>query len=98
MVERDGNPWRIYVILPNSKRPRIRPFNKPLYLNFPMRPVFLRILVMLLTFGGGLSSISSAAAEQARPNIIWLMAEDMGLDLECYGMAGVQTPHLNRLA
>ncbi len=86
------------MILPDSKRPRIRPFNKPLYLNFPMRPVFLRILVMLLTFGGVLSSISSAAAEQARPNIIWLMAEDMGLDLECYGMAGVQTPNLNRLA
>lgn len=32
------------------------------------------------------------------PNIIWLMAEDMGLDLECYGMAGVKTPNLNRLA
>nr|WP_236621048.1 family 16 glycoside hydrolase [Rhodopirellula sallentina] len=37
-------------------------------------------------------------AKSNRPNIIWLMAEDMGLDLECYGTAGVQTPHLNRLA
>jgi len=33
-----------------------------------------------------------------KPNIIWLMAEDMGLDLECYGMPGVKTPHLNKLA
>ncbi|CAA6692384.1 MULTISPECIES: sulfatase [unclassified Lentimonas] len=33
-----------------------------------------------------------------RPNIIWLMAEDMGTDLECYGTAGVKTPNLNRLA
>ena len=33
-----------------------------------------------------------------QPNIIWLMAEDISLDLECYGTKGVQTPNLNRLA
>lgn len=38
------------------------------------------------------------ASGNARPNIIWLMAEDMGTDLECYGTAGVRTPNLNRLA
>lgn len=35
---------------------------------------------------------------QERPNIIWLMAEDISTDLETYGMAGVQTPNLNKLA
>jgi len=34
----------------------------------------------------------------SHPNIIWLMAEDMGMDLQCNGMAGVKTPNLNRLA
>lgn len=38
------------------------------------------------------------AAKSSQPNIIWLMAEDMGRDLECYGTAGVQTPNLNTLA
>lgn len=33
-----------------------------------------------------------------RPNIIWLMAEDMGQDLGCYGAKGVKTPNLDRLA
>lgn len=33
-----------------------------------------------------------------KPNIIWLMAEDIGLDLECYGMPAVKTPVLNKLA
>ncbi|MFD2257733.1 sulfatase [Luteolibacter algae] len=33
-----------------------------------------------------------------KPNIIWLMAEDMGRDLECYGMPGVKTPNLNKMA
>lgn len=35
---------------------------------------------------------------QDKPNIIWIMAEDMSLDLECYGMKAVKTPHLNQLA
>lgn len=35
---------------------------------------------------------------QEKPNIIWLMAEDMSLDLECYGMKGVKTPNLNKMA
>lgn len=35
---------------------------------------------------------------QNRPNIIWLMAEDISLDIECYGMPSVKTPNLNTLA
>lgn len=43
-----------------------------------------------------LFAVNSAAQE--KPNIIWLMAEDMSLDLECYGMKAVKTPHLNKMA
>ncbi len=39
---------------------------------------------------------ASNAAE--RPNIVLLMAEDIGQDLACYGMAGVKTPTLDRMA
>ncbi|MGY5353236.1 sulfatase family protein [Wenyingzhuangia sp. IMCC45533] len=35
---------------------------------------------------------------QNKPNIIWLMAEDMSTDLECYGFPDVKTPHLNKMA
>ncbi len=35
---------------------------------------------------------------QNRPNIIWLMSEDIGLDIECFGMTAVKTPYLNQLA
>ncbi len=34
----------------------------------------------------------------ARPNILWVIAEDMGPDLACYGTPQVQTPVLDRLA
>lgn len=36
--------------------------------------------------------------EQKPPNIIWLMAEDISLDLACYGMKSVQTPNLDQMA
>jgi arylsulfatase A-like enzyme len=41
---------------------------------------------------------ASSVLGQNRPNIIWLMAEDIGPDIECYGMSAVKTPHLNQLA
>jgi arylsulfatase A-like enzyme len=39
-----------------------------------------------------------AAEETKRPNIVWIMAEDMSTELSCYGEAGVQTLNLDRLA
>ena len=38
------------------------------------------------------------ANAQEKPNIIWIMAEDMSADLECYGMPNVKTPYLNKMA
>jgi arylsulfatase A-like enzyme len=39
-----------------------------------------------------------AANEPARPNILWLIAEDFGPHLGCYGTKEVFTPNLDRLA
>ncbi|MDX6746946.1 sulfatase-like hydrolase/transferase [Polaribacter sp. PL03] len=36
--------------------------------------------------------------KKERPNIIWIMAEDMSTDLETYGMPNVKTPNLNKMA
>lgn len=33
-----------------------------------------------------------------KPNILWLVAEDLGPELACYGTREVQTPNLDRLA
>ena len=35
---------------------------------------------------------------ERRPNILWLVAENIDLDLGCYGEPLVRTPHLDRLA
>ncbi|MGJ8743994.1 sulfatase family protein [Polaribacter sp.] len=42
--------------------------------------------------------VAQVEAKKERPNIIWLMAEDMSTDLEVYGMPNVKTPNLNKMA
>lgn len=37
-------------------------------------------------------------AAPAKPNIVWILAEDMCPDLSCYGTKAVHTPHLDKLA
>ncbi len=52
-----------------------------------------------LVFSGFLVvSLIAPLQAQYRPNIVWLIAEDIGQDLACYGMKGLQTPTLDRLA
>ena len=41
---------------------------------------------------------AAVGAEEMRPNILWLIAEDMGPALGCYGQKEVETPNLDRLA
>jgi len=45
------------------------------------------------------ASCSADAAEPLkRPNILWIVGENLALDLGCYGAPNVKTPHLDRLA
>jgi arylsulfatase A-like enzyme len=41
---------------------------------------------------------SSLAAAQSRPNILWIIADDMSANLSCYGEKTIQTPNIDRLA
>src|SRR5919202_4097117 len=42
---------------------------------------------------------TARAAPQARPNLLYIMADDMGWgDLSCYGRPDYRTPNLDRLA
>src|SRR5262245_42448937 len=43
-------------------------------------------------------SVPAATAGPGRPNILWLVAEDFGPHLGCYGTPQVWTPNLDRLA
>jgi N-sulfoglucosamine sulfohydrolase len=40
----------------------------------------------------------AAHAQTKRPNVLWLVAEDFGVELGCYGTPEVWTPNLDKLA
>ncbi len=47
---------------------------------------------------GGKQNVAGNGEKAARPNILWLIAEDIGPDLSCYGNPDARTPHLDKLA
>lgn len=55
----------------------------------------LRLTVNLIA---ALALAAGTYAAPARPNILWLVAEDFGPHLGCYGVKEVNTPNLDRLA
>jgi N-sulfoglucosamine sulfohydrolase len=42
--------------------------------------------------------IPHLGAASQRPNILWILGDDLGCELGCYGYQGVKTPNLDRLA
>lgn len=66
-------------------------------------PTILRtsLAIRVLALGVTLvlcGAVARAADPNARPNILWLIAEDFGPHLGCYGEKLVATPQLDRLA
>jgi len=56
----------------------------------------LVVLALLLT---GLHAAGAAPAPPAKPNIVFILADDLGYgDLACYGATRVKTPHCDQLA
>ena len=52
----------------------------------------------LLTASSFLLRDKILSAQPDRPNIIWVMSEDMCADIGCYGTPVVQTPNLDKMA
>src|SRR6185369_14620183 len=61
-----------------------------------MRNIIASAIVCSLLLG--ITNVASAQSDAKRPNILWLIAEDFGPDLGCYGTPQVWTPNLDKLA
>ena len=51
----------------------------------------------LLVFAIFVFSCTEKVPEQ-KPNIVWIMMEDWGYQLSCYGEPGVYTPNIDKFA
>lgn len=60
-----------------------------------MRNLSILILFVLTLF---ISCSAPKQQEEARPNIVWIMLEDWGYQLSCYGENGVQSPYVDQVA
>ena len=56
------------------------------------------VIILTILMGFFLLPALSVRAQQKSPNIILLMAEDISNDFGCYGMPGVKTPNIDKLA
>lgn len=56
-------------------------------------------LIKILGLGvAALNFSEPASTAQVKPNILWIIADDLGPDLGCYGNKSVRTPHIDKLA
>ncbi|NNE92826.1 MAG: sulfatase-like hydrolase/transferase, partial [Verrucomicrobiales bacterium] len=53
-----------------------------------------RFLLLLLT----ILPIGAVGADQSRPNILWILVDDMSANFSCYGEKTITTPHVDKLA
>ncbi len=63
----------------------------------------IRLGLCLFTIGGAVACVSSSGGPPSRtdprPNIIWIMADDLGWgELGCYGQDKIRTPHVDQIA
>ena len=59
---------------------------------------FILLAVSALLLFSFLAGVKQKKANTERPNILWIVADDLGTDLGCYGTSLVQTPYLDKFA
>ncbi|HUS98251.1 MAG TPA: sulfatase-like hydrolase/transferase [Hyphomicrobiaceae bacterium] len=63
-----------------------------------MRPINVFVWLVIISSPAVVLPAAENAGTPRRPNILWLIGENIALDLGCYGEKFVQTPNLDRLA
>lgn len=59
---------------------------------------FGKALCLAMIAAAGIAAPATGDAVEQRPNVLWLIAEDFGVELGCYGVKEAETPRLDALA
>src|SRR6266567_490292 len=60
----------------------------------PRKPIFTTLIFLILLC---LTPLPARAADR-RPNVLFIVCDDLNLSLGCYGNSVVKTPNIDRLA
>ncbi len=60
--------------------------------------MLMRAMLWLCLMAGWTVMISTPVEAAERPNIVWIIVDDMSAHLSCYGEPLIETPHIDRLA
>ena len=58
----------------------------------------MKIFLRAMLIAAALALSAAEPAQTKRPNIVWIVGEDMGPELGCYGDRNAITPNIDRLA
>lgn len=61
-------------------------------------PMLIRLIALTFLFYASNSVANAGATAAQQPNILWIVGENLKLDLGCYGAPNVKTPNLDALA
>ncbi|WP_345328425.1 sulfatase [Novipirellula rosea] len=64
----------------------------------PMSPTPRRLFRMIACLFALASLMPEGATADQRPNVLWIVLDDLGPEIGCYGMPHVSTPAMDRLA
>ena len=57
-----------------------------------------KVVLTVLIMARILTLPAAAETEEKRPNILWIIPDDMSAHFSCYGEKVIETPHVDRLA
>ncbi|MDA2926811.1 sulfatase-like hydrolase/transferase [Acidobacteria bacterium AH-259-G07] len=57
-----------------------------------------RSINFLILAAGVLFGLTLSAADSSRPNILWIIIDDMSANFSSYGETLIETPHVDKLA